>query len=113
MRAKLEELSRSFEDRSELAVDTSADPLDVMRTSTDRDIRVQTLSMNSRTIAELRKAISAVDEGRYGVCEECEEQISPRRLAAIPWASVCIKCQEARDREASGTDEGFNFPLAA
>ena len=112
LRAKLEELSRSFEDRSELAVDTSADPLDVVRASTDRDIRVQTLNMNSRALADVRKAITAIDEGVYGTCEDCEEQISARRLAAIPWATVCVKCQEARDQADRGTDD-YGFSLAA
>jgi DnaK suppressor protein len=112
LRAKLEELSRSFEDRSELAVDTSADPLDVVRASTDRDIRVQTLNMNSRTLADVRRAITAIDEGSYGTCEECEEPISARRLAAIPWAAVCVKCQEVRDQAETGADD-FGFSLAA
>ena len=112
LRAKLEELSRSFEDRSELAVDTSADPLDVVRASTDRDIRVQTLNMNSRTLADVRKAINAIDAGEYGTCEDCEEPISARRLAAIPWATVCVKCQEVRDQEYRGTDD-YEFSLAA
>jgi|KBSSwiStaDraftv2_1062776.scaffolds.fasta_scaffold1749565_1 DnaK suppressor protein len=112
LRAKLEELSRSFEDRSELAVDTSADPLDVIRASTDRDIRVQTLNMNSRTIAEVRKAITAIDAGVYGTCEDCEEPISARRLAAIPWACFCVKCQELRDQAEPDTDD-YRFSLAA
>ena len=39
-----------------------------------------------------------MDEGSYGTCAECGEPIASRRLAAIPWASHCIRCQEALDR---------------
>jgi DnaK suppressor protein len=50
---------------------------------------------------ETRAALRRVDEGTYGICQECEEPINPRRLAAVPWASLCLRCQEVRDCELS------------
>jgi DnaK suppressor protein len=40
-----------------------------------------------------------MDAGSFGVCGRCEEEISLKRLAAVPWAPFCIVCQEAADLE--------------
>jgi DnaK suppressor protein len=42
-------------------------------------------------------------DGSYGTCLHCEEEISPKRLDAVPWAAYCIRCQEIADRS---TEEG-------
>jgi DnaK suppressor protein len=44
-------------------------------------------------------ALRKLDEGIYGVCEECEEMISIKRLQARPEAPLCIQCKEAQERE--------------
>ena len=41
----------------------------------------------------LRQALQAVDSGSYGECNDCGEAISPKRLAAMPWAIRCVECQ--------------------
>ncbi|BBO79703.1 hypothetical protein DSCO28_02690 [Desulfosarcina ovata subsp. sediminis] len=45
------------------------------------------------------RALRKVDEGTYGICEECEEEIPVGRLNAIPDARYCIACQMALERE--------------
>ena len=103
---KLEELTAGFQDRSGLTIENSADMLDTIRMATDRDVLVQSMNINAQVLSDVREALTRLSTGDYGVCEDCEEAISPRRLQAIPWARLCVKCQEARDR----TDE---FSLAA
>lgn len=44
-------------------------------------------------------ALKKIDEGTYGVCEECEEPISLKRLQARPEAPLCIQCKEAQEKE--------------
>ncbi|NVB41482.1 TraR/DksA C4-type zinc finger protein [Pseudenhygromyxa sp. WMMC2535] len=44
-------------------------------------------------------ALRKIDEGTYGVCEECEEPISTKRLEARPEAPLCIQCKEAQEKE--------------
>jgi len=50
----------------------------------------------------VRAALRRIDEGTFGVCLHCEEDISPKRLAAVPWTPFCIQCQEIADRNQSG-----------
>lgn len=46
------------------------------------------------SIVELRAALLRIDENRYGLCEECDEYISPQRLEALPEARLCIDCAD-------------------
>lgn len=50
-------------------------------------------------------ALSKIEDGSFGICEECEEAISPKRLEARPEATLCIQCKEAQEhREKSQAD---------
>lgn len=54
------------------------------------------LSLNSMDYEQLglvEEAIDRLDRGGYGLCQACGEQISRKRLQAIPWARYCIRCQ--------------------
>lgn len=94
--AELESRNRS---RGALAIETSPDELDRIQHSQERELAIGTLDRNSTFLREVRGALSRIDAGTFGICVDCEEDINPKRLAAIPWASSCIVCQEAADRE--------------
>lgn len=50
-------------------------------------------------LGKIEHALKKMDEGEYGLCEECEEQISLKRLQARPEAQLCIQCKEAQEKE--------------
>jgi len=112
LEAKLGELTGVFQDRSQLAIGNSADILDTIQMATDRDVLAQRMNINSRILSDVREALDNLENGDYGICEDCDELISPRRLEAIPWARVCVKCQEARDSRRAASN-GDDFPQAA
>jgi DnaK suppressor protein len=74
------------------------DLIDRMQGMSRREETVTFLDSLSRTLASVDTALLAIQDGSYGDCAECGQPIAPRRLAAIPWASNCIRCQEALDR---------------
>ncbi len=76
-----------------------ADPLDMTQQAAERDVAVQMLDRGSKQVRRVRSAIDRIDDGSYGLCLECEEEIAPKRLKAIPWAELCIHCQERADNE--------------
>ncbi len=55
-------------------------------------------------LAAVRAAIRRAEEGRFGICDACEEPINPARLAADPSATLCIGCAEAQERAAAARD---------
>jgi DnaK suppressor protein len=110
LESKLEDLLKIAGDRESLEIQPMADPLDQVRSSTDRDMAVETLNQQARSIHEIRSALDRIEEGSYGQCERCEEQIPARRLDALPWARMCVTCQSAMEAEAQ---QGRTFHTAA
>jgi DnaK suppressor protein len=100
LESKLEDLLKIAGDRESLEIQPMADPLDQVRSSTDRDMAVETLNQQARSIHEIRSALDRIEEGSYGQCERCEEQIPAKRLDALPWARMCVTCQSAMEAEA-------------
>ena len=49
-------------------------------------------------LAKINRALAKIDEGNFGICEECEEEISVKRLEARPETTLCIRCKEDQER---------------
>jgi DnaK suppressor protein len=92
------ELGNGNRNREALAIETSPDELDRIQHASDRDYAMSNLERNSNRLREVRTALRRIDAGTFGICVGCEEKINPKRLAAVPWASSCVVCQEAADR---------------
>ncbi|MBV1859724.1 MAG: TraR/DksA C4-type zinc finger protein [Nannocystaceae bacterium] len=50
-------------------------------------------------MGKIDKALAKIDDGEYGLCEECDEPVSLQRLQARPEAQLCIQCKEAQEKE--------------
>ena len=62
------------------------------------DFAVRSLELENGWLRQIDAALNRIDDGEFGTCLECEEPISPKRLAAVPWATYCLRCQELDDR---------------
>jgi DnaK suppressor protein len=47
---------------------------------------------------KIQKALDRIDDGTFGICEECDEPITPKRLEARPETTLCIRCKEEQER---------------
>jgi DnaK suppressor protein len=56
--------------------------------------QIALLEARTRQRNQLDEALRRLDEGTYGICEDCEQPIAPARLRAMPFARRCIRCQE-------------------
>ena len=61
------------------------------------DIELALIQMKSETLHKIEEALSRLDEQTYGYCFECGDEISERRLRALPFAVRCKDCEEARE----------------
>jgi DnaK suppressor protein len=59
-------------------------------------VNIKLLQTDAKLLRAIEAAISRIDNGSYGVCTECEGEISQARLNAVPWTSVCIGCKEKK-----------------
>jgi DnaK suppressor protein len=61
------------------------------------DIELALIQMKAETLNKINEALARLEEGRYGMCFECGEEISGARLRALPFAVRCKDCEEARE----------------
>lgn len=74
------------------------DPADTGSANVERE-RAQSLSSHARRILEaIEAALRAMDDGSYGTCERCGEQIEFERLEALPYATMCMDCKRREEQ---------------
>jgi DnaK suppressor protein len=61
------------------------------------DIEFALIQMKSETLNKINDALGRLEQGQYGNCFECGEEISEKRLRALPFAVRCKECEEARE----------------
>src|SRR5436853_7595715 len=59
----------------------------------DLHVRLALKQTDSKLLRAIEEAIHRIDQGTYGTCTECENEIAPARLEAVPWTRVCIDCK--------------------
>ena len=63
-----------------------------------RDVTTAERDPREAYFQKIEKALKKLDEGVFGVCEDCEEPISVKRLEARPETELCIRCKEDQER---------------
>lgn len=105
------ELEGLIRNRQAATIETSADALDQIQHAVEREMALQTLERESACLRDARAALRRIEEGTFGTCLDCEEDISVKRLAAVPWATRCIACQEREDRESTTVENARESEL--
>ena len=98
LKTRQAELSEGRHNREALAIETSADELDRIQNAQERDFAMGVIDRDSVRLREIKAALERIDSGSFGICLNCEEEIGAKRLAAVPWAALCIVCQEVAER---------------
>ena len=73
------------------------DPGETSEVDIQEDIEFALIQMKAETLNKINEALARLEEGTYGNCFECGEEISERRLRALPFAVRCKDCEEARE----------------
>lgn len=98
LETKQAELELAIRNRDAITIEKSADTLDEIQHAAQRDLAIRTLDLETQILRSIRAALKRINGASYGVCFSCEEDINPKRLNAVPWTPLCIKCQETVDR---------------
>lgn len=96
---RLRETGCSPDWRDSIAVDRGADRWESKQLALQREIVCQRLNRNADLARDLRGALDRLTDGTYGNCLQCGKPISANRLLAVPWAALCISCQQKVERE--------------
>jgi DnaK suppressor protein len=92
------ELRHELRNRDGIAIEKSADQMDEIQYASERDLAIRNADREYTLLHHIQAALQRIRDDSFGTCIECEWAINPKRLAAVPWASRCIQCQEAADR---------------
>ncbi len=79
--------------------ETFPDPNDRATLESDRNFTLRIRDRERKLISKIEKAIERIEDGSFGICEECGCEISARRLEARPVTTLCIECKEEQERK--------------
>jgi|SRR6267142_1830200 len=74
------------------------DSADKASTSYTKEFLYSLSNTERNVLQQVEDALERIEEGEFGVCDECDEPIQKKRLEAVPWARYCLACQEAVDK---------------
>jgi DnaK suppressor protein len=77
----------------------SADVIDQATSYTGKTVEMKTVARNKKLINKIDNAVSKIEEGTYGYCEETGEEIGLKRLMARPIASLTVEAQEKHEKQ--------------
>ncbi|MEM7009334.1 MAG: RNA polymerase-binding protein DksA [Thermodesulfobacteriota bacterium] len=78
---------------------TFPDPLDRAMTEANTSIELRTRDRERKLISKIQKAIRKTEDGTYGVCETCGDDITEDRLLVRPETTLCLECKEEQEQE--------------
>lgn len=108
LRSKANEirLSLSAQTVSQLVArqECPSDEGDLSQQSHEEWIFINRNELDAKLLREVEAALHRIETGAYGICQECEEPISIKRLDAVPWARFCVKCQDEISRGVDRND---------
>ena len=99
LQTMLENMEQPLRKRDEIAVQNAPDSIDRVQQATERDLAILQIESSFNRMQNLRFALQRIADGSFGTCLRCDDDISPKRLAAVPWACFCIRCQSVADAE--------------
>ncbi len=65
----------------------------------DRELSINFVSSEQEILYQIDDALKRLDEGSFGLCQQCNQPISMSRLKAVPYASMCIACQRLKEQK--------------
>jgi len=74
------------------------DEVDLASSEADQSMNLRLRDRERILLKKIDKAVAKIEEGTYGTCERCEEEIGIKRLEARPVTDLCIKCKEEEEQ---------------
>jgi DnaK suppressor protein len=101
LQTRLATIVRGSDKRGDIVIQHIADALDQTQFAAERDLVVTLLNRDTQMSRRVKAALQRMEDGIYGTCLTCDDSISVKRLQAVPWAELCLRCQERSDMTAA------------
>jgi len=87
--------------------DDRFDEVDQATTDVEQSMRMRLCNRETLYLKKVDEALRRIEEGTFGLCESCEEEIGLKRLEARPTATLCVSCKEEQERKEVHTAAGL------
>jgi DnaK suppressor protein len=94
----LRNAKRTLNEDMTLDADDMPDEMDLASSEYLQSFTFRLRGREKTFLKKIDHALAKIDEGTFGICEECEEPISTKRLEARPETTLCIRCKEDQER---------------
>jgi len=93
-----EEIGKFIRGENKEIIETALDDGDWSIVDVAEDLNLRKLTLHKQTLNKIEEALRKIDEGTYGICEDCGAEIPEERLKVIPFAIYCVDCMETREK---------------
>jgi DnaK suppressor protein len=100
----IKSINRNRLTAEQITVENTEDEGDLATISHDRELLYNLHESDFQRLTFIKEALKALDRGQYGECVRCGEDINEKRLLAVPWATMCIRCQEEAEKDRISSD---------
>ncbi|QGY40945.1 RNA polymerase-binding protein DksA [Pseudodesulfovibrio cashew] len=94
----LRKSEETIEDMTESG-EVYADPADRATAESDRAFTLRLRDRERKLVKKIQKAVERIEDGEYGICQECGDDISIARLKARPMTTLCINCKSKQEAD--------------
>src|SRR5437868_7262728 len=95
----LQSAKKTIMEESNFDTDDLPDEIDLASSEYAQSMVFRLRDREKFLLKKIEKALLRIDDGTFGVCERCEEEISPKRLEARPVTTLCIRCKEEQEKK--------------
>src|SRR5919197_1369179 len=97
--ALLQSAKKTLMEESNFDTDDLPDEIDLASSEYAQSMVFRLRDREKFLLKKIDKALQRIDDGTFGVCERCDEEISPKRLEARPVTTLCIRCKEEQEKK--------------
>lgn len=95
----LKSAKKTLMEESTFDVDDLPDEIDLASSEYNQSMIFRLRDREKFLLKKIDNALSRIEQGTFGICENCEEEISVKRLEARPVTSLCIRCKEEQEKQ--------------
>jgi RNA polymerase-binding transcription factor DksA len=105
---KRTEVLRDRSPAGDLTLPQLPDPMDNLVAASARDVALHSINRRGLLLIQIDEALQRLARGACGFCAECRAPLTLNRIEALPWASLCLPCQQSADARLSPVREPVN-----
>jgi DnaK suppressor protein len=94
----LESAKKTLMEESNFDTDDLPDEIDLASAEYNQSMVFRLRDREKFLLKKIEKALARIEDGTFGICERCEEDITPKRLEARPVTTLCLRCKEEQER---------------